>query len=205
MARLILASTSPYRRELLGRLGLAFEARSPTVDESEIAGETPERMAARLAAAKAASIGDRQALVIGADQVPSLHGRILRKPGSHAAALAQLKACQGQPVVFYTAAELVDNRSGRRSSHVDRTEVHFSRLGDAALERYLQLEEPYDCAGSFKAEGLGVALFDRIESSDPTALIGLPLIWLAGALRAAGLDPLAGAPEPGLRADPTPA
>ena len=204
MAPLILASTSRYRRELLGRLRVPFEARPPTATETELAGEPPERMAARLAAAKAGSIRDPEALVIGSDQVPSLRGRVLRKPGQHAAALEQLRACQGECVIFHTAVELLDNRTGRRWSHVDRTEVHFRRLQDPAIERYLRLEQPYDCAGSFKAEGLGVVLFERIDTCDPTALIGLPLIWLAGALRAAGLDPLM-ALESGLRVDSTPA
>jgi 7-methyl-GTP pyrophosphatase len=205
MARLILASTSPYRGELLRRLRVPFETRSPATEELEVAGEAPERMAARLAAAKAASVADAGALVLGADQVASLRGRVLRKPGRHSAALDQLRACQGESVVFHTAVELIDSGSGRHWSHVDRTEVHFARLGDSALAQYLRLEEPYDCAGSFKAEGLGVALFDRIDSSDPTALIGLPLIWLAGALRAAGLDPLAAEPGPSSPADRAPA
>ncbi len=204
MSRLILASTSRYRRELLERLGLPFETRAPDADETALAGEAPERMATRLAIAKSASIRDPDALVIGSDQVPSLRGRILRKPGSHGAALDQLRACQGETVVFHTAVTLRDNAAGRRWSHVDRTAVHFAALHDSALERYLQLEEPYDCAGSFKVEGLGVALFERVESSDPTALIGLPLIWLAGALRTAGLDPLGEPRDPRLRGDPTP-
>jgi 7-methyl-GTP pyrophosphatase len=191
MPRLILASTSPYRRALLERLGLPFEARAPAVEEREIPGEAPREMAARLAAAKAASIADADAVVIGADQVASLEGRVLRKPGGHGPGLAQLRACQGRTVVFDTAVALVDNRRGRRSLHVDRTEVRFAKRDQAALERYLELEQPYDCAGGFKAEGLGIVLFDRIDSSDPTALIGLPLIWLAGELRSTGFDPLA--------------
>ena len=205
MAKLILASTSRYRGELLRRLRVPFETRSPATEELEVPGESPAHMAARLAAAKAASVGDPGSLVIGADQVASLRGKVLRKPGRHSAALEQLRACQGESVVFHTAVELVDAGSGRHWSHVDRTEVRFVRLGDSALERYLRLDEPYDCAGSFKSEGLGVALFERIDSSDPTALIGLPLIWLAGALRAAGLDPLAAAPEPRSPADRAPA
>jgi septum formation protein len=191
MRKLILASTSRYRRELLGRLGLPFEVRAPDVDEAAIAGEVPERMAERLAAAKARSVAAGDAVVIGSDQVASLEGRLLRKPGGHDAALAQLEACQGKSVVFHTAAVVVDTASSRSWGHVDRTDVRFARLPRGALERYLEIERPYDCVGSFKAEALGVALFESIDSRDPTALIGLPLIWLAAALRSAGLDALA--------------
>lgn len=195
MPSLILASTSPYRRELLGRLGLPFEVRAPLVEELERAGETPAEMARRLAIAKAASVRAGDAVVIGSDQVASLDGHVLRKPGGHEAALRQLTACQGKTVVFHTAATV--SAAGGSWTHVDQTEVHFAVLDSSALDRYLKLEQPYDCAGSFKAEGLGVALFERIDSSDPTALIGLPLIWLSAALRSAGLDPL--------RVDPGPA
>jgi septum formation protein len=188
--RLILASTSPYRRELLGRLGLAFDVEAPDAEELAVRGERPAAMAARLALAKARSIRAADAVVIGSDQVASLDDRLLRKPGGRAAALRQLQACQGKTVVFDTAVVLLDNATGVAAEHLDRTEVHFAALDTAALDRYVLREQPYDCAGSFKAEGLGVALFDRIDSSDPTALIGLPLIWLAGALRRLGLDPL---------------
>jgi septum formation protein len=187
---LLLASTSRYRRELLGRLGLPFESRAPATDESALPGEPPERMAARLAEAKARSIAERDAIVIGSDQVASLDGRLLRKPGRHDVALAQLEDCQGKTVVFHTGVCVLDTRSGRSWSHVDRTDVRFARRAARELDRYLAIEQPYDCAGSFKSEGLGVALFESIESRDPTALIGLPLIWLAGALKDAGLDPL---------------
>jgi septum formation protein len=190
MRRLILASTSRYRRELLSRLRLPFEVEAPPAAEDEIGGEAPAAMAARLALAKARSIRAADAVVIGADQVASLEGRLLRKPGGHAAALRQLQACQGKAVVFHTAAVVLDTASGTATAHTDRTEVRFTRLDDTALDRYVRLEEPYDCAGSFKAEGLGVVLFTDIDSSDPTALIGLPLIWVAAALRAAGVDPL---------------
>ena len=188
--RLILASTSRYRRELLSRLGLPFEAKAPNAPELTIDGEAPAKMAARLALAKARSIDNPGALVIGSDQVASLDGRLLRKPGSHAVALEQLTACQGRTVVFDTAVAILDTRSGTVLEHVDRTEVRFASLPVAALDRYVRREQPLDCAGSFKAEGLGVALFERIDSRDPTALIGLPLIWLAGALRELGADPL---------------
>ena len=193
---LVLASTSRYRRELLDRLGLPFEVRAPTTDESALAGEPPERMAERLAAAKAASIAARDAIVIGSDQTASLGGQLLRKPGRHEIALAQLEAAQGKTVVFHTGVHVLDTASGRSWSHVDRTEVRFARRGRDELARYLEIEQPFDCVGSFKAEGLGVVLFESIESRDPTALIGLPLIWLAAALKSAGLDPLAPAYPP---------
>ena len=189
-SRLILASTSRYRRELLSRLGLAFEAKAPDAPELAVEGEAPAAMAARLALAKARSIDAPDALVIGSDQVASLDSRWLPKPGNHAAALRQLKACQGRTVVFDTAVAVIDTRTGATLEHVDRTEVRFASLETAALDRYVQREQPLDCAGSFKSEGLGVALFERIDSSDPTALIGLPLIWLARALRELGADPL---------------
>jgi len=190
MRRLILASTSRYRRELLSRLGLPFEVEAPDAAEEAIEREPPGAMAARLALAKAHSIRVADAVIIGSDQVASLEGRLLRKPGEHLAALRQLQACQGKTVVFHTAAVVLDTSSGATAAHTDRTEVRFATLDEAALDRYLKLEQPYDCAGSFKAEGLGVTLFDSIDSRDPTALIGLPLIWVAAALRAVGADPL---------------
>ena len=188
--RLVLASTSIYRRDLLARLGLPFSAVAPAVDERPLPGERPLELAARLALLKAQSAAPPDALVIGSDQVASLDGRILGKPGSHVAALEQLVACQGRAVDFHTAAAIVDRSGGRVWQTVNHTEVRFASLGEAALDRYLRADQPYDCAGGFKAEGLGIALFERIESRDPTALIGLPLIWVAATLRAAGLDPL---------------
>jgi septum formation protein len=190
MRPIVLASTSHYRRELLARLGLPFEAIAPGTPEIETPGEEPAAMAARLALAKASSIERRDALVIGSDQVASLDGRLLRKPGSHEVAVAQLAACQGRSVLFHTAVTVIDTRSGATAEHIDRTEVKFRKLGAAALDRYVRLEQPLDCAGSFKSEGLGVTLFERISTDDPTALVGLPLIWLAQALRAMGADPL---------------
>lgn len=187
---IILASTSRYRGELLARLKLPFTAQAPGVAEDAVQGEAPAAMAARLALAKAQSIGARGALVIGSDQVASLDERVLRKPGSVAAAVAQLRAAQGRTVLFHTAVALVATDSGETLQHVDRTEVRFRRLDDTALEHYVRLESPLDCAGSFKSEGLGVALFERISSEDPTALIGLPLIFVADALRRLGADPL---------------
>ena len=190
MPPIILASTSRYRRELLARLQLPFTTRSPGTIEDPIDGETPVAMAARLALAKAKAISAPDAIVIGSDQVASLDGRVLRKPGSAAAAVAQLRACRGKSVLFHTGVAVVATRAGTTLEHVDRTEVVFRRLDDAALERYVELESPLDCAGSFKSEGLGVALFERIASEDPTALIGLPLIFVADALRKLGADAL---------------
>jgi septum formation protein len=196
MTPLVLASTSRYRQALLARLGLPFTAVPPNVDERTRTDERPAELATRLALAKAQSVAARGAIVIGSDQVAALHGRVLRKPGAHAAALEQLLACQSQVVEFHTAVAIIDASCERVWQTTDRTAVHFARLPAAALDRYLRLEQPYDCAGGFKAEGLGIALFERIESIDPTALIGLPLIWVATTLRAAGLDPLAPANEP---------
>jgi len=147
-------------------------------------------MAERLAVAKAHSVEAADAVVIGSDQVASLEGRLLRKPGSHEAALQQLEDCQGKSVLFHTGVLVRDTASGKVWKHVDETAVKFARLDRTALHRYLELEKPYDCVGSFKAEALGVVLFERIDTRDPTALIGLPLIWLAAALRSAGIDPL---------------
>ena len=190
MPHIILASTSRYRRELLERLGLPFATRAPDAAEDAIDGESPAAMAARLALAKARSVGESGALVIGSDQVASLDGRLLRKPGSAEVAVAQLRACQGKTVLFHTAVAVIATDTGETLEHVDRTEVQFRRLDVAALEQYVRLERPLDCAGSFKAEGLGVVLFEQISSQDPTALIGLPLIFVAAALRKLGADPL---------------
>jgi septum formation protein len=190
MPPIILVSTSRYRRELLGRLQLPFTTRAPDAREDVIEGEPPATMAARLALAKARSIVAPDAIVIGSDQVASLDGQVLRKPGSPEVAVAQLLACRGRSVLFHTGVAVVATRTGETLEHVDRTEVTFRRLPDAALERYVQLENPLDCAGSFKSEGLGVALFERISSEDPTALIGLPLIFVADALRKLGADAL---------------
>ncbi len=190
MAQIILASTSPYRRELLSRLRVPFTTRSPGVREDAIEGEPPEAMAARLALAKARSIAIDDAIVIGSDQVASLDGQLLRKPGTAEVAMSQLRAAQGRTVLFHTAVAVVATGSGVALQHVDRTAVRFRTLHEAALEQYIRLENPLDCAGSFKSEGLGIALFDGISTVDPTALIGLPLIFVADALRRLGFDPL---------------
>jgi septum formation protein len=169
---------------------------APNVGESAHTAERASELAARLALAKARAVAAPGTIVLGSDQVAALDGKILRKPGTHAAALEQLRACQSRVVEFHTAAAVIDHSRERVWQTLDRTAVHFTRLPAATLDRYLRLEQPYDCAGGFKAEGLGIALFERIESADPTALIGLPLIWVAATLRAAGLDPLAPSNEP---------
>jgi len=186
-ARLILASTSPYRRELLARLRLPFDVAAPDTDESAFRGETPQQLARRLAAAKAAAIALRSpgAWVIGSDQVAELDGAALGKPGRRDAALAQLASMSGRDVVFRTAVSLVHG-DGRAFHDEDETIVRFRRLDAAAIARYVDAERPFDCAGSFKSEGLGIVLFDAITSQDPTALVGLPLIATARLLRQAG-------------------
>jgi len=188
--RIVLGSTSRYRAELLGRLGLDFEARAPGTIENIIASEMPADRARRLAIAKAtdAGTGLTDALVIGSDQVAELGGRVLDKPGSEQRAFEQLAACSGHIVNFHTALCLFETRSGERHTHVDLTRVHFRTLDAAEIKRYIEREQPLDCAGSFKCEGLGIALFERIENVDPTALIGLPLIALTRLLRDAGVN-----------------
>ena len=187
MTPLVLASTSRYRRELLQRLGLPFETERPDVDESPLAGESPAATAARLARAKAGTVAARRpgAWVIGSDQVADLDGRPLGKAGGRDAALEQLLACSGRRVVFRTALCLLRDDAPPKEA-VDHTEVVFRALGRDDILRYLDAEQPYDCAGSFKCEGLGISLFDAIESLDPTALVGLPLIATARLLRTAG-------------------
>lgn len=187
--RLILASSSAYRRELLSRLQLPFEAISPDIDETPHAGETPDATALRLAAEKAAAIAHLHpdALVIGSDQVATLDGDQIGKPGDHARALAQLQKMRGREVVFHTALCLWDGRSGTHDVENVQTFVTFRDLPDAELDAYLRIEQPYDCAGSAKNEALGIAILERIDSSDPTALTGLPLIALTSMLRRAGV------------------
>lgn len=185
--RLILASTSRYRSELLGRLRLAFDTAAPDVDEAPLPGEAPQALAKRLAATKAAAIAAKHpdAWVIGSDQVAALGDMTLGKPGTRAAALVQLAAMSGRSVEFLTAVSL-HHCDGRQFDAVDVTTVHFRGLREDEITRYLDAEQPFDCAGSFKSEGLGIALFDTIQSQDPTALIGLPLIATARLLRHAG-------------------
>lgn len=185
-APLVLASTSRYRRELLERLRLPFDVARPDVDESPRPGETPRMLAERLADAKAAAVAAASdGWVLGSDQVAELDGRPLGKPGDRANAAAQLAAMSRKDVVFHTALCL-RHRDGRRYAACDRTLVRFRTLGADEIARYIDAEQPLDCAGSFKSEGLGIALFDAIETVDPTALIGLPLIATARVLREAG-------------------
>jgi septum formation protein len=185
--RLILGSTSRYRRELLERLRLPFDVARPDTDETPLAGEAPEALGRRLARAKAANVAARhpEAWVIGSDQVAEFDGRPLGKPGNHAAAADQLRAMSGQSVRFLTGLCLMRG-DGEILEALDCTVVRFRALATDEIERYLAAEQPYDCAGSFKSEGLGITLFDAIETRDPTALIGLPLIATARLLREAG-------------------
>jgi septum formation protein len=193
---LILASTSRYRRELLERLRLPFRALSPETDETPLPGEMPAALAERLALAKAQAVSRRfpDAVVIGADQVADVDGTALGKPGDHEHAVAQLRAMSGRTIVFQTALAVVREASGFAQVRRVPVPVRFRRLTDAEIEFYLRTEEPYDCAGSAKCETLGIALLEAIESDDPTALVGLPLITTCALLRAAGLDPLRARP-----------
>ncbi len=190
--QVVLASTSRYRRGLLERLGMPFECADPQVDEAPRAGELPAATALRLAEAKARGVAIRyaDALVIGSDQVASCDGAVLDKPGNHANAARQLARVSGRTAQFDTAVAVLDTKSGALRSRVVPCRVTFRALDAARIERYLRLEQPYDCAGSAKAEGLGIALIERIDTADPTSLIGLPLIALAELLRDSGLDVL---------------
>ncbi|WP_027070324.1 Maf family protein [Novilysobacter defluvii] len=186
--RLILASTSPYRRELLARLGLPFEAVAPGVEEAAAPDEPPARLAARLAASKAAAVAAAQpdgCWVLGSDQVADLDGQPLGKPGHREAAIAQLHAMSGRRVRFHTAVAL-QAADGTLLEALDTTTVVLRTLREPEIERYVDAERPFDCAGSFKVEGLGISLFEAVDNRDPTALVGLPLIATAGLLRQAG-------------------
>jgi len=193
MARtLILASSSPYRRALLEQLRLPFTCVSPHIDEAALPGERPPELARRLAQEKVCALAARHpdALIIGSDQVAECGGRALGKPGSRERAVAQLQSCSGRAVHFYTGVSLLDTASGKQRTEVESFAVHFRQLSDGQIRRYVELEKPYDCAGSFKAEGLGVVLFEKMEGSDFSSLIGLPLIRLVELLREFGIDPL---------------
>jgi septum formation protein len=190
---LILGSSSPYRKELLARLRIPFETAKPEIDESPKPGESPEHTALRLAKEKALAIAKRMpgALVIGSDQVATLDGMQIGKPGSHENALRQLQMMRGRRVIFHSALCLLDDRTDKAEADIHLasvpTFVTFRNLPDAELDAYLRIEQPYDCAGSAKNEGLGIALIEKIESNDPTALTGLPLITLTTMLRRVGV------------------
>jgi septum formation protein len=188
-AGLVLGSGSAYRRELLSRLGLPFDVCSPDVDETPLAGEAPLALAQRLALDKARAVAQQypKHVVIGSDQVADLHGTPLGKPGTHPRAVEQLQRMRGQTVQFHTALVVVHHATGLCFQDTATVHVVFRHYSDEEIERYLQREQPYDCAGSAKSEGLGIAMLDRIDSDDPTALIGLPLIRTARMLRQAGL------------------
>ena len=191
---LVLGSSSTYRRQLLERLGLPFTVQSPGVDETPFPGEAPAALAARLALAKAHAVADQfpDCVVIGCDQVADLNGASLGKPGNHARATAQLQSMRGHTVVFQTAMAVVCRATGFERQTLAPVVVKYRDLSDAEIDYYLRTEQPYDCAGSAKSEGLGIALLESIENDDPTALVGLPLIRLSGMLRAAGLPLLGG-------------
>lgn len=189
---LILASTSRYRRELLQRLRLPFTVESPHTDETPLPGEAPAALALRLALAKAQAVAAQhpEAVVIGSDQVADLHGQPIGKPGDFERAVQQLRRMSGQQVVFQTAVAVARRDRGFERTLLAPVTVTFRTLSDVEIERYLSLDQPFDCAGSAKSESLGVALLERIDSDDPTALVGLPLMRTCRLLREAGIDPL---------------
>ena len=189
---IVLASTSPYRRALLERLGLPFHTSAPLVDESRHPGESPTALVTRLARSKAQAVAGLypRALIVGSDQVAVIEGDILGKPGDREQAIAQLTRASGKSVVFYTGLCLLNAATGRAWVICEPYEVRFRHLTDGQIAGYVERERPFDCAGSFKSEGLGIALFERLSGDDPNALIGLPLIRLVGMLQAEGLDVL---------------
>ena len=186
--QLVLASTSPFRRELLSRLGIPFETTNPQTDESPLPGEASEQLSLRLSEAKARAVATAfpEALIIGSDQVAVLDGRIFGKPGSHDKAVEQLRTMRGKTVNFFTGLCLLDARTGKTQVRGIPTLVTFRNLSDAEIENYLRREQPYNCAGSAKSEGLGIAIIARMQGDDPNALIGLPLIALCDMLAEAG-------------------
>ena len=197
MTLLVLASTSPFRKMLLERLGIPFRTAAADVEETRREGESPTDLALRLSETKARAIaGDYpDALIIGADQVAVIHEVVLGKPGSRERAIAQLQQASGRTVLFYTGLCLLNAASGRLQLACEPFRVHFRDLTEEQIAGYIDREQPFNCAGSFKSEGLGIALFERLEGEDPTALIGLPLIRLTGMLQAEGLDVLTAPPE----------
>jgi MAF protein len=190
MQPVILGSISPFRRELLEKLRIPFETDTPRVDETAVVGESPEQLVARLAEAKARDVARRhpEALVIGSDQVACVDGNILGKPGSRDDAIAQLSAASGKSVVFYTALCLFNSATGRCQTAVEPFTVHFRQLDREQIGRYIDAEEPFNCAGSFKSEGYGITLFSALDGRDPNVLIGLPLIRLVAMLAEEGIE-----------------
>lgn len=188
--QIVLASTSPFRKELLARLGLVFTTVSPNVDESAQVNELPQDLVVRLAKEKAWAVMDEcpAALIIGSDQVASIGGRILGKPGSRSRAIAQLEDASGKRITFYTGLCLLNTDTGKVQTACEPFHVHFRNLSRGGIESYLDAEQPYQCAGSFKSEGLGISLFERLEGDDPNALIGLPLIQLVSMLAKEGVQ-----------------
>ncbi|HEY4365975.1 MAG TPA: Maf family protein [Steroidobacteraceae bacterium] len=186
--KLVLASTSQYRRQLLERFGQRFTVANPEVDESPLPGETPIDLVNRLARAKAEAVARRhpRSIIVGSDQIALFGREVIGKPGNPERCIEQLKSFSGQRLAFHTAVHVIHADTGGGEGHLDTTTVHFRTLTVTEIERYVARERPVNCAGGFKAEGLGISLFERIDSQDPTALIGLPLIWVAAALRRAG-------------------
>lgn len=195
MRRLILASSSPYRRTLLQKLHLPFDSASPHINEEALPNETAPALASRLAREKAGALSEQfpDTIIIGSDQVAECNGRQLGKPGTSQNAVAQLRLCSGKPVTFHTGLCVLDSNSGKHTTACETFTVYFRDLERHEIERYVDLEQPLDCAGSFKVEGLGIALFEKMEGSDINTLIGLPLIRLINLLKQFGIDPLKGA------------
>lgn len=192
MKKLLLASSSPYRQALLRKLGLDFSSCAPDIDESATPGEPPTNLVKRLAEAKAEKLAATYPdhLIIGSDQVASFQGQILGKPGNFENAFAQLQLCRGESIEFLTGLCLYNPETGQRQTSVETYKVRFRKLSDQQIRNYLLRETPYDCAGSFKSEGLGISLFDALEGEDPNTLVGLPLIALIRMLNKEGVDPL---------------
>lgn len=192
MTEIILASSSKYRRQLLERINIPFKSHAPEIDETPTPGESPEQLVLRLATSKAQALAATypHSLIIGSDQVAELDGKIITKPETHTKATQQLRDCSGKIVRFHTGLTLLNSKTGNTQSTDSITEVHFRELNSAEIESYLRREQPYDCAGSFKAEGLGICLFNAINSNDPSSLIGLPLIQLTSMLLNEGISPL---------------
>lgn len=189
MPKIVLASTSPFRRELLSKLGLSFDTDSPDIDEAAQTGETPEQLVARLAEQKARAVAERHpdSLIIGSDQVAVIDGKIIGKPGNHEKAMAQLRSASGKTARFLTGLCLFNSTNEHKQIVVEPFDVVFRSLSDSQIDNYLRAEQPYNCAGSFKSEGMGIALFERLNGDDPNSLIGLPLIRLIRMLEQEGV------------------